>query len=75
MALLDEHQIPAMRYNRMDDLLTEEHLQAVDFFQHREGPHMHGYRSMRHPVAFSATPVSTYADPPRIGEHDEEIKT
>lgn len=74
MALLDEHQIPAMRYNRMDDLLTEEHLKAVDFFQHREGPHMHGYRSMRHPVAFSATPASTYADPPRIGEHDEEIK-
>ena len=74
MALLDEHHIPAMRYNRMDDMLTEEHLAATGFFQHREGEHMGAYRSMRHPVSFSATPASVHGDPPRLGEHDAEIK-
>ncbi|WP_187336775.1 CaiB/BaiF CoA transferase family protein [Novosphingopyxis iocasae] len=74
MTVLDENNIPAMRYNRMADVLEEEHLAATGFFERREGEHMGRYRSMRHPVSFSATPANTYGDPPRLGQHDTEIK-
>lgn len=29
---------------------------------------------VRHPVTYSATPVSAYARPPRLGEHDAELR-
>lgn len=29
---------------------------------------------VRHPVTYSATPVTRYAAPPRLGEHDREIR-
>jgi formyl-CoA transferase len=29
---------------------------------------------VRHPVTYSATPVTTYAAPPRLGEHSDEIR-
>lgn len=29
---------------------------------------------VRHPVTYSATPVQTYRQPPRLGEHDEQVR-
>ncbi|MFC4293329.1 CaiB/BaiF CoA transferase family protein [Sphingorhabdus arenilitoris] len=74
VALLDEHNIPAMRYQRMDDVITDPHLAQVGFFQEREGEHMGKYRSMRHPVQYHGTPVATYADPPRPDADGDEIR-
>ena len=31
-------------------------------------------RQVRHPIAYSETPVTRYAAPPRLGEHGEEIR-
>ena len=31
-------------------------------------------RQVRHPVTYSATPVTAYAAPPRLGEHSDEIR-
>ena len=65
--LLAEAQIPAMRFNEMIDVLTDEHLSAVGFFQTRAHPQAGDYRSMKHPVHFSATPANVRKDPPQLG--------
>ncbi|NJM50822.1 MAG: CoA transferase [Sphingomonadales bacterium] len=74
VAILDDHNIPAMRYQRMDDVIADPHLQQVGFFELREGEHMGRYRSMRHPVLYTGTPVTTYANPPRPDADGEEIR-
>ncbi len=73
LALMDENNIPAMRYNRVADVLDDEHLTAVDFFQERHNETMGDFRSMRHPVHYSETPASTYGDPSPLGGDSKEI--
>jgi crotonobetainyl-CoA:carnitine CoA-transferase CaiB-like acyl-CoA transferase len=73
LALLAEEQIPGMRFNTNEEVLADEHLQAVDFFQEREHPDVGRYRTLRPPVAYSATPASVRRDPPRFGEHTAEV--
>lgn len=73
LELLDEANIPAMRYNRMEDVLTDPHLAAVDFFQIRKHPDAGDYRAMRHPVQFSATPTEIALDPPTLGADTEMV--
>ena len=73
LSLLDEANIPAMRYNQMDDVLADPHLAAVDFFQTRNHPEAGDYRSMKHPVEFSATPADVAIDPPRLGADTETV--
>lgn len=71
--LLDKAQIPAMRFNKMEDVLTDPHLEAVGFFQTRTHPQAGDYRSMKHPVKFSATPASIRTDPPTLGADTETM--
>jgi crotonobetainyl-CoA:carnitine CoA-transferase CaiB-like acyl-CoA transferase len=71
--LLDEANIPSMRFNEMADVLTDEHLEAVNFFQTREHPQAGPYRSMKHPVSFSATPADIALDPPTLGADTETV--
>ncbi|MEQ1538162.1 MAG: CoA transferase [Sphingorhabdus sp.] len=74
LVLLAENNIPAMRYNRMADVLTDPHLTAVDFFEERQASAGHSYRRMRHPVKYSVTPASHFADPPSVDADGEEIR-
>lgn len=70
---LTERNVPCMKVNRLDEVLDDEHLNAVGFFEKREHPSEGTYISLRHPVRFSATPASVRRDPPRLGEHTDEI--
>jgi crotonobetainyl-CoA:carnitine CoA-transferase CaiB-like acyl-CoA transferase len=72
--LLDEHDIPAMRYNRMEEVLADPHLQSVGFAEIREGEHMGQYRSLKHPVHYSRTPASVHSDPPRPDQDGAAIR-
>tara|TARA_R110000850_G_scaffold13518_2_gene43735 strand:- start:283 stop:987 length:705 start_codon:yes stop_codon:yes gene_type:complete len=74
LPLLDEHNIPAMRYNKMEDVLTDPHLEQVGFWQEREGEKMGKYRTIKHPVHYSASPANIYADPPTLGADNDEIR-
>tara|TARA_R110000772_G_scaffold20609_5_gene57384 strand:- start:2671 stop:3921 length:1251 start_codon:yes stop_codon:yes gene_type:complete len=74
LALLDENNIPAMRYNTIADVLTDPHLQQVGFWTEREGEKMGKYRSIKHPIHYSASPVNIYADPPTLGADNDEIR-
>lgn len=71
--LLDAANIPSMRFNEMADVLTDEHLTAVNFFQTRQHPQAGPYRAMKHPVSFSATPADIALDPPTLGADTEMV--
>ncbi len=71
--LLDKANIPAMKFNQMVDVLHDEHLSAVDFFQTREHKQAGLYRAMRHPVEFSKTPADIALDPPTLGADTETV--
>jgi crotonobetainyl-CoA:carnitine CoA-transferase CaiB-like acyl-CoA transferase len=73
MKLGDEHRIPIMRANTLDDVLEDPHLKAVDFFQLREHATEGKWRAMKPPVKFSKTPSSIRRDPPRPGEDGDEV--
>jgi len=73
MMLLTEKGIPCARINDLDDLKTDPHLTAVNFFQRREHPDVGPYFAIKHPVQFSATPADIRSDAPRLGQHTEDI--
>lgn len=73
MKLGDEHRIPIMRANTLDEVLEDPHLKAVNFFQLREHPTEGKWRAMKPPVKFSKTPSSIRSDPPRPGENGDEV--
>lgn len=54
--LMDNANIPAMRYNTLLDVLTDAHLTATGFFAEAEHPEAGKYRTMLHPVLFAETP-------------------
>ncbi len=73
MKLGDEHRIPIMRANGLDEVLDDPHLKAVGFFETREHPTEGGWRTIKPPVKFSKTPASIRLDPPRPGQDNDTI--
>jgi crotonobetainyl-CoA:carnitine CoA-transferase CaiB-like acyl-CoA transferase len=73
MALGDEHRIPIMRANGLDEVLSDPHLKAVGFFETREHPTEGGWRTIKPPVKFSKTPASIRLAPPRPGQDNDTI--
>lgn len=67
LALLDAANIPAMKFNTMDEVLDDPHLSAVGFFETRNHPQAGPYRSLKHPVHFCKTPADIALDPPTLG--------
>lgn len=65
--------VPVMPINRIDNLLDEPHLNAVNFFERREHPSEGDYVLPRQPVKFEKTPASIRLDPPALGEHNAEL--
>jgi crotonobetainyl-CoA:carnitine CoA-transferase CaiB-like acyl-CoA transferase len=66
--------IPAKQVNRLEDLLDDPQLKAVDFFRVREHPTEGPYLEVRPPVKFSARPDARPAPAPLIGEHEAELE-
>jgi len=73
MKLGDEHRIPIMRANGLDEVLNDPHLKAVGFFETREHPTEGGWRTIKPPVKFSKTPASIRLAPPRPGQDNDTI--
>lgn len=71
--LLSEAGVPVMYVNRIDELMDDPHLQAVDMFESRPHHRETGYISTKQPIKFSETPASIRRDPPGMGEHNQEI--
>jgi crotonobetainyl-CoA:carnitine CoA-transferase CaiB-like acyl-CoA transferase len=73
LAALTELEIPCAHVRSLEDLLTDEHLAAVGFFQRRAHP-SEGNLVMPGPAArFEATPAGIARLQPRLGEHTREV--
>jgi crotonobetainyl-CoA:carnitine CoA-transferase CaiB-like acyl-CoA transferase len=73
LELLGAENIPGMRFNTNEEVLTDAHLNAIGFFVEREHPDVGRYRTLAPPVRYSGTPQSIRRDPPQLGEHTEEV--
>jgi len=73
VALLDAENIPAMRFNTMEDVLSDPHLLATGFFGEGEDKDIGRYRTLRHPVGYSQSPASIRLAPQRLGAQDHEL--
>ncbi len=65
--------IPVVKTNTLDDLETDPHLTAVEFFQEYDHPELGRYRSMKPPVTFHGSPSNIRLHPPKLGENTAEI--
>lgn len=70
---LTTRNVPCMKVARLDDVQADPHLQQVGFFERRQHESEGSYLSLRHPVNFSATPAKVRLDPPRLGEHTDQV--
>jgi len=71
--LFGDTSVPTIVVNTLEDLITDPHLQAVDFWKLMDHPTEGKLRMTRFPVTFSETPADIRSLPPRMGEHSIEI--
>ena len=73
LASLTELEIPCAHVRSLEDLLSDEHLSAVGFFQRRTHP-TEGDLVMPGPAArFGETPAAIVGLQPRLGEHSVAV--
>jgi crotonobetainyl-CoA:carnitine CoA-transferase CaiB-like acyl-CoA transferase len=65
--------IPAKQVNRLEDIPSDPHFQAVGLLQRMNHPAAGDYFAVRPPVRYSKTPASIRLHPPLAGEHNEEV--
>jgi crotonobetainyl-CoA:carnitine CoA-transferase CaiB-like acyl-CoA transferase len=65
--------IPACQVNALEDLFSDPHLQAVDFFAEMQHPTEGALTVPRHSVRFAKTPANIRRLAPNLGEHNGEI--
>jgi crotonobetainyl-CoA:carnitine CoA-transferase CaiB-like acyl-CoA transferase len=73
METLVLHNIPCTPVLSVTDLLTDEHLSAVDFFTTVDHPTEGRLRMPRLPVTFSNSAPHTVRPTPQLGEHGREL--
>ena len=73
LAILDGLQIPAARYNGIDDLFDDPHLADVGFFETEEHPSEGTIRRTRIANQFSGGMRTDRRHAPRLGEHTVEV--
>ena len=71
--LFDKADVPAARYNSIDDLLTDPHLGDVGFFQTEEHPSEGRIRRTKLANTFSGGAREDETHAPRTGEHTCEV--
>jgi crotonobetainyl-CoA:carnitine CoA-transferase CaiB-like acyl-CoA transferase len=65
--------VPVTRVNSLDDLMTDEHLDATGYWQRVEHATEGVLRMPGVPMSFSESPGAIRRPPPRLGEHSVEI--
>ncbi len=73
LAVLEKNEIPSAHVRSLEDLMTDEHLASVGFFQRFTHPSEGEIRQASPPAQFGATPSSISRLQPRLGEHSREI--
>ena len=73
LADLQAAEIPAARVNRLEDLLSDPHLEAVGFWRRIDHPSEGWIRQPAVPWTFTASPPELRRTAPRVGEHTVEV--
>ncbi len=73
LEICTETNVPAGRINDTDDLLADEHLAAVDFFQTLDHPSEGSIVVTDISTRFAKSPGSIRLPAPRLGQHGREI--
>jgi crotonobetainyl-CoA:carnitine CoA-transferase CaiB-like acyl-CoA transferase len=73
LRLLLDADIPCAAVNDLEDLLSDPHLESVDFWKIVEHPTEGKLRLPANPIELSASPPSIRRAPPRLGEHTAEV--
>ncbi|MDR5785281.1 CoA transferase [Caballeronia sp. LP003] len=73
IAVLGQADVPCAPVNSPERLLSDAHLEAIDFFQDCTHPSEGKIRTMRVPVKFSRTPGGVRRLAPTLDEHRAEI--
>jgi crotonobetainyl-CoA:carnitine CoA-transferase CaiB-like acyl-CoA transferase len=73
LEIFDKLDIPAARYNSIDDLLTDPHLQDVGFFGSEDHPSEGKIRRTRPANIFSGGGRTRPLPAPRLGQHTAEV--
>jgi len=72
LEILSIEDIPYARVNAMEDLSSDPHLTAVNFWETVQGE-IGSVKFPRHPVRFSESRLPDSQIPPRLGEHTSEV--
>jgi crotonobetainyl-CoA:carnitine CoA-transferase CaiB-like acyl-CoA transferase len=75
VALFDKLDVPAARYNTIDELMTDPHLKDVGFFRDEQHPSEGRIRRSKLPNTFSGGVRRNETHAPLYGEHTREILT
>ena len=70
---LERLDIPSMRVHSLESLMTDEHLDAVGFFEWIDHPTQGRIRTMVQGTRWSETPPNIRRHAPRLGEHGPEL--
>jgi crotonobetainyl-CoA:carnitine CoA-transferase CaiB-like acyl-CoA transferase len=73
ITLLEAHDIPACRVNRLEEILAHPQIAANGLIAEHEDPVRGRLRTLGPPIKMSATPTAFESPAPRLGEHTEEI--
>jgi crotonobetainyl-CoA:carnitine CoA-transferase CaiB-like acyl-CoA transferase len=73
VALFDKLDVPAARYNSIDDLLADPHLKDVGFFKEEEHPSEGRIRRTKLANSFSGGAREDERPAPLVGQHTREI--
>ncbi len=73
LEILAAADVPAARYNSIDDLLEDPHLQDVGFWRMQEHPTEGRIRTTRVPVTFGGGMRAEMRPTPRLGQQTREI--
>ncbi|MBL4906291.1 MAG: CoA transferase, partial [Sneathiella sp.] len=73
LADLEKASIPSVPINSPNDLIEDEHLEAVGFWQEIDHPTEGKLRYTGIPTEFSKTPGNIHTHAPCLGEHNREV--
>lgn len=73
LALMKEANVPAMRVNRVDELVSNEQLRASGLMRDRVHPTEGAYVEVGLPLKFSAAKPLESRHPASIGQHSDEV--
>ncbi len=71
--VFNKNDIPVCPAYELEDILTDAHLQATNFFQKKEHPSEGSYIEMQPPIRFKGSPSKPIRPAPTLGEHTEEV--